>query len=320
MVTKPKVAVLLGGRSSEREISLLSGEQVYQALLAKGYSAVKIEVDENIAENLKKKKIDVAFIALHGKWGEDGTIQGLLELLDIPYTGSGVLASSLALNKLFAKRVFFQLGIPTPRFADIDRDEWRKDSVSAIFRLAEQFGWPIVVKPIAQGSSVGVSIARNDLELRQALAIAFEYDPVALVEEYIEGREIQVGIVGNKHPEPLPPIEIMPKKDFFDFEAKYTPGMAEEITPAPVTLEQTKLLQSWAVKAYQALDCRGFARVDMFLRGEDEAFVLEINTIPGLTANSLFPKEALAAGIEFPDLIEKLVQLALEKAEEGRKR
>lgn len=313
MTAKPKVAVLMGGRSEEREISLQSGEQVFQALLARDYPATKIDVDEHLAENLKKEKADIAFVALHGKFGEDGTVQGLLELLDIPYTGSGVLASALALNKLFTKRIFLQEGIPTPRFKDIGRKEWSKDSVAIIFGLAERFGWPIAIKPVAQGSSVGVSIVRDEMEMRQGFEIAFTYDHVALAEEYIEGREIQVGVIGNEELQPLPPIEIVSKNDFFDFEAKYTPGMAEEITPAPVTTEQTGLLQKWAVKAYQALGCRGFARVDMFLRGKDEVFVSEINTIPGLTANSLFPKEAKAAGIEFPDLIEKIVQLTLEK-------
>jgi D-alanine-D-alanine ligase len=313
MVGKPKVAVLMGGRSAEREISLLSGEQVFQALLAKVYPAVKIEVDENVAESLKKAKADVVFVALHGKFGEDGTVQGLLELLDIPYTGSGVLSSALALNKLFSKRLFLEQNVPTARFKDIHLSEWQKDQVAIVFGLTERFGWPVVIKPLAQGSSVGVSIAQSELEMRQGFEAAFAYDDVALVEEYIDGREIQVGVIGNKEPQPLPPIEIVSKKDFFDFEAKYTPGMAEEITPAPVSEKQTKLLQQWAVKAYQVLDCRGFARVDMFLRGENEVFVSEINTIPGLTANSLFPKEAQAAGIEFPDLIEKIVLLALEK-------
>ncbi|MDP3013419.1 MAG: D-alanine--D-alanine ligase [Candidatus Subteraquimicrobiales bacterium] len=309
---KPKVAVLMGGSSSERKISLLSGEEVYKNLLIRGYSAKKIDLDEDIAEKIKAEKPEVVFIALHGRLGEDGAVQGLLEVLGIPYTGSGVLASALCLNKLFSKRIFVKENIPTPPFFPLEKRDWQKDK-SSTDEIVKGLRLPLVVKPVAQGSSVGVSLVKEEKEISSALEAAFSYDETALLEEYVDGREIQCGIIGNKDPIALPLIEIVSHKQFFDYEAKYTPGLAEEITPAPLSKEETQEGQELAVRAYKALGCAGFARVDMFFNPTRGFSVSEINTIPGLTANSLLPKEAKAAGIEFPDLIERIVQYALEQ-------
>jgi len=308
-----KVVVLLGGRSSEREISLLTGEEVYKALLQKGYRAAKVDLDENVVENLRREAPDAVFIALHGKYGEDGAVQGMLEVLGIPYTGSGILASALCLNKLFSKRIFLNEGIPTPSFALVREDEWEENEGQARSRIAKTFSLPVVVKPIAQGSSVGVSIVQEEKDLAGALEVAFSYDEGALVEEYVDGREIQCGVLGNENPIALPLVEIVSQKQFFDYEAKYTPGLAEEITPAPLSPEESRAGQEMGLRAYKSLGCAGLARVDMFLSPDRGFLVSEINTIPGLTKDSLFPKEAKAAGIEFPQLISRIVELALER-------
>ncbi len=310
MISK-KVVVLVGGYSTEKEISFLSGEAVSEALLAKGHKVFQVELDQRIVDNLRKIKPDIVFIALHGRPGEDGTIQGLLELLGIPYTGSGVLASALCLNKLFSKKIFLQEKIPIPSFIAVEEGDWKQNSFFLSSKITKELGLPVVIKPVAQGSSVGVSIAQNQDEIDKSFKVAFQYDDIALAEEYIEGREVQCGILGNKDPYPLPLVEIIPKKKFFDYEAKYTPGLAEEITPAPLSDEKTREIKKLALRAYRALGCRGFARVDMFLRGE-KILVSEVNSIPGLTKNSLFPKEARAAGIEFPDLVEKIIELGME--------
>lgn len=305
------VVVLAGGESSEREVSLASGEQVYQALRNQGHRAHLLDLDKNVWEKLKDLKPGLVFIALHGSPGEDGKIQALLEVLGIPYTGSGVLASALAMNKLYSKRLFSQAGLPVLSYEVVERNNWL-GKIQKIEEKVEGWGEKCVVKPVAEGSSVGVTIAKSQHELEGALEKAFGFGQVALVEKYLKAREIQVGILGNEQLMPLPPIEIVAKKEFFDYEAKYTPGLAEEITPAPLSETETKEAQDLAVKAYECLGCRGFARVDMFYDSQ-KFYVSEINTIPGLTANSLFPKEAQAAGISFPELVVKIVNLALEE-------
>ncbi len=305
------VVVLAGGDSSEREVSLASGEQVYQALVGQGYQAHLLDLDKNVWEKLKELKPGVVFIALHGSPGEDGKVQALLEVLKIPYTGSGVLASALAMNKLYSKQLFSAVGLPILPYEVVERSDWPK-KLQKIEEKIESWGGKCVVKPATEGSSVGVTVVKSKLELESAFENAFKFGQTALVEKYFKAREIQVGILGNKKLTPLPPIEIVAKKEFFDYEAKYTPGLAEEIAPAPLSEAETKEAQGLAVKAYECLGCRGFARVDMFY-GSQKFFVSEINTIPGLTANSLFPKEAKAAGISFPELVVQIVNLALEE-------
>jgi len=309
---KRKIVVLVGGPSSEASVSRQSGREVTKALASLGHKVFSLELDTNLVENLKKIRPEVVFIALHGCPGEDGTVQGVLELLGIPYTGSGVLSSALALDKLASRKIFQAEGLKTARFCAFSCRDWQKESKELIKKI-QLLGYPVVVKPVRQGSSVGVSLVREESGLLPALERAFQYDPIVIVEERIKGREIQVGIVGNEELLPLPPIEIVPLKDFFDYEAKYTPGLAKEITPAPISEKQTQEAQTLALKAYRALGCRGFARVDMFLTDNDKFLVSEVNTIPGLTANSLFPKEAQAAGISFPELCQRLIDLALEE-------
>ena len=315
-MTLKKVVVLAGGPSSEREVSLESGREVLKALSLLGYKAVLIDLDASVVERLKEENPDIVFIALHGRPGEDGSVQGLLELLNIPYTGSGVLSSALAMNKLFTKRIFASVGLPIVPYITFSLKDWIAEK-EKVWQEVEKIGFPNVVKPVAQGSSVGVSIVEREGDLESAVEEALKFDGEIILEKYVSGREIQVGILGNKELQALPPIEIRPKKKFFDYEAKYTPGLAEEITPAPLSGEETREAQELAKRAYKALGCEGFGRVDMFLT-EEKFYISEINTIPGLTANSLFPKEARAAGMDFPQLVEKILKLGLERFSEER--
>jgi|Deesub1362A_J573_1020465.scaffolds.fasta_scaffold00446_15 D-alanine-D-alanine ligase len=307
-----RIVVLAGGPSSEREVSLESGKEVLKALISLGYEAELLDLDNFFVEKIKEKKPDIVFIALHGKPGEDGTVQGILEVLEIPYTGSGVLASALAINKLFTKKIFISSNLPVLPFLCFSREEWKSSSEEVLEKAKTSLGTPLVVKPVSQGSSVGVSIVEEENLLPESIEIALKYDEMFILEKFVKGREIQVGVLGNEDPFPLPPIEIRSKKKFFDYEAKYTPGLAEEITPAPIDEKKTERAQKLALKAYKALGCEGFARVDMFLVGE-RFYLSEVNTIPGLTANSLLPKEARAAGIDFPQLVEKILDFAWEK-------
>lgn len=307
-----KIVVLAGGPSSEREVSLASGREVLKALISLGYEAELLDLDDFFVEKIKEKRPDIVFIALHGKPGEDGTVQGILEILGIPYTGSGVLASALAMNKFFTKRIFMSSNLPVLPFLCFSQEEWRVSSEEILKKAKSNLGLPLVVKPVSQGSSVGVSIVEGEGLLSEAVGRALKYDEMFILEKFVKGKEIQVGVLGNENPFPLPPIEIRSKKKFFDYEAKYTPGLAEEITPAPIDREKTEKAQKLALKAYQALGCEGFARVDMFLAGE-EFYLSEVNTIPGLTANSLLPKEARAAGIDFPELVERILDFAWER-------
>ncbi len=309
---KRRIVVLVGGPSSEADISRQSGSEVAKALASLGHQVSSLELDNNLVENLKKIQPEVVFVALHGRPGEDGTVQGVLELLDLPYTGSGVLSSALAIDKLISKKIFRAEGLEIADYLVFSEVEWQKEPAKLKKEISD-FGYPVVVKPVGQGSSVGVTLVKKGETLPEALAKAFFYDRVVIVEEWVDGREIQVGVLGNDEPFALPPIEIISKKEFFDFDAKYTPGLAEEITPAPISSQLSEMAQKAAVKAYQALGCRGFARVDMFLTKNDKFLISEINTIPGLTANSLFPKEAKVAGINFPELCQKLIDLAFEE-------
>lgn len=299
------IAVLSGGLSSERDVSIQSGKQVTRSLKRLGFSVIEIDVGRDVADKLKDANPDLAFMALHGSFGEDGTIQGLLEILGIKYTGSGVLASAIGIDKCMSKKIFITEGLPTPRFIELENHD---NDLSEV----ENFGLPLVVKPNCQGSSVGISVVRDKANLKNAINEAFNVDTKILVEEFIEGREIQCGILGNDKPVALEPIEIVSKNDFFDFEAKYDPSLADEIVPAPITNEEKSLIQEYALRAYKAIGCKGFSRIDTFLKCDGSVFVSEVNTIPGLTENSLFPKEAKASGYSFDEMIQKIVDLALE--------
>ncbi|HEB13995.1 MAG TPA: D-alanine--D-alanine ligase [candidate division WWE3 bacterium] len=300
---RKKIAVLMGGPSPEYEVSISSGNNVVENLdgIRFEVSPVVIGKDGSFPFPLEQlSKFDVAFLALHGPFGEDGTIQAILEQIGLPYTGSAVAASRLGMDKIASKMLFRMKGIPTPEFRVVD-------SVDELANTAQLYGYPLVVKPSNQGSSVGVSIVRDPSTLVAAFTSASQFGPV-IAEKYIKGREIQAGILGD---EPLPLIEILPKKDFFDYEAKYNSDLAEEIVPAPLDKKTTEEIQKLGLRAFRALACRGLGRVDLFLQDDGEIFVFEVNTIPGLTKNSLFPKEAAAAGITFPALLERIIDLAL---------
>lgn len=256
--------------------------------------------------------IDVVFLALHGKYGEDGTIQGFLELTGTPYTGSGVLASALAMDKVVAKRLLEAVGIPVPRGVHVARGESAREGASILARA--QALCPAVVKPSKQGSSVGMSLVDRPEQMAAAVRLALEHDDEALVEERIFGTEITVGVLGRTAGlglEALPVVEIVPRREFFDYQAKYDPDQCEEICPARISDEATRAAQALALRAHRALSCRGYSRTDMIL-GPRGPVVLEVNTLPGMTMNSLLPKAAAAAGIPFGELLDRIVSLALE--------
>lgn len=296
-----KIAVLMGGWSAEREISLLTGKAVLQALKEEKLNAIGIDVDKNIVENLKKYKIDFVFLALHGPIGEDGRIQGLLEILDMPYTGSGPLASALAMNKIYAKRIFSQAGIPTPFWATIDRLQITD------YRL-QGLKYPVVVKPAAQGSAIGVSVVRKKEEISSAIKKAKKLDKEVLIEEYIPGKEVTVGILGEKT---LPIIEIVPKSKFYDYQAKYALGGSEHLIPARLEKKVAKKTAQVALQAHRVLGCRAYSRVDLRVDRRGKPWVLEINTIPGMTKVSLLPDAARAVGISFNELVLKIIEYSL---------
>lgn len=288
-----RIGVLMGGISEEREISLRTGTAILKALLEKGYKAVAIDAGRDVAGVLVKKKIDVAFLALHGRYGEDGCIQGLLEVMAIPYTGSGVKASALAMDKTAAKKVMLYHGISTPASCIYDEGATLKFKV------------PLVVKPACQGSAIGVSIVNKESGIKSALKEASRFGGPVLIEKYIKGRELTVSILDGKV---LPTIEIRPRKGFYDYTAKYTKGMTEFVVPARMAKATEKRVAREACKAYDALGCAGAARVDVMLDSRGTPFVLEVNTIPGMTELSLFPRAAEAAGLDYATLVEEMLK------------
>ena len=302
----------MGGRSAERDISLLTGEQIYRALLAKEHEAFKVDLDENVTEELLRLRPDVVFIALHGRFGEDGTVQGLLEILGLPYTGSGVMASAIGINKAMSKRLFQSAGVATPPYVLFCAHEYAKDSAEILAKSLDTIGTPCVVKPVSEGSTIGMSLVRREEDLIEAVERALEHDTEVMVEKLVEGIEITVGVLGND-PVALPTLEIETDTDFFDYETKYTAGMSRHIIPARLPEEEQRRAQEAAVRAHNALGCRGFSRVDIIVDTDGTPHVLEINTIPGMTSLSLFPDAARAAGYEFTELISYLVEQALER-------
>ncbi len=301
------LVVLYGGLSAERPVSLRSGAAVAQALTEAGYRVTLLDVDRTIAARLAAAQPDAVFLALHGRMGEDGTIQGLLEYLAIPYSGSGVLASALALDKLRSKQVFTAAGIPTPPWLVAERGG----------PVPAPASYPVVVKPILEGSSIGMSLVRSAAELPAALERAFACDATLLLEEYQAGREITVSIIGNRRLRALPAVEVVPDSGFFDYEAKYTKGKTQYIVPARLTDDEAAAAAAVAQAAYRALGCRGLARVDVIVRAGNRPTVLEVNTLPGMTATSLVPKAAAAAGITFAQLLEDVLVLALQGDDDG---
>ncbi|HYA40206.1 MAG TPA: D-alanine--D-alanine ligase [Syntrophobacteraceae bacterium] len=307
---KLRIALLSGGKSAERAVSLQSGEQVFRALDKSRYEILRYDPATDLPLLVNEaKSIDVALIILHGRQGEDGTIQGLLDSLDIPYQGSGVLGSAIAMNKIVSKQLYVQAGLPTPPFIVAGRSNPSQVSV-----VVEELGLPVVVKPEHEGSSIGLTIVREQKDLQSALDKAWGFDRRCVVEKYIKGIEITAGVLGNEDLLALPVIEICPGEgyEYFDYEAKYLPGATKEICPARISEELTERSQQYARRAHKALHCKGYSRTDMILSGED-LYVLETNTIPGMTATSLFPQAAAKAGIEFPQLLDRLIELAMER-------
>jgi D-alanine-D-alanine ligase len=306
---KKTIALLSGGISSEREVSLNSGKQVFQALDKEKYDVRTYDPSSDLPKLIADAdQIDAALIILHGPYGEDGTVQGLLELLDIPYQGAGVLGSALAMNKIAAKQLYEKAGIPVPPYVVLQPDDPIEPGP-----LAYRLGLPMVIKPASGGSSIGMTIVSSADEIDQALVKAFEQDRLVLAEAYIKGVEITGGVLGNTVLQALPLIEIIPGQghEFFDYEAKYVAGVTEEICPARIDPNLTEKAQSCAKMAHQALFCKGYSRTDMILR-DQELFVLETNTIPGMTPTSLFPQAAQAAGISFSELLDRLIEFGIQ--------
>jgi len=305
-----RIGVLMGGPSTERKISLKSGKAIAESLKELRMDVVAIDIkSDKIKENLeliKSKRIDCAFIALHGQFGEDGQIQGILDILAISYTGSGKLASQLAMDKLACRKILQVYGLAVPRYKSLNNISYGANSISD-----RNFTYPIVVKPVSQGSSIGLSIVGKREDLKRAIERALKVDKEVLVEEYIKGREVTVGILNGS---PLPIVEIVPKRDFFDYQAKYTPGMTDYVVPARIEGGVAQRIQSQALEAHRLLGCRGYSRVDIILSQDNTPFILEINTTPGFTRTSLFPKAAKVNGVEFTQLCLELVRLAYEKA------
>ena len=293
-----KVAVLFGGKSAEREVSLKSGTMVLAALKKKGVDAHAFDPAEKDIETLGREKFDRAFIALHGRFGEDGTIQGILEWLGIPYTGSGVLASALAMDKLRTKRIWHAEKLPTPPWELLGKD--------TNFRVtARRLGLPIMVKPANEGSSIGMSKVRAAGDLEEAYALAVNYDPAVLAEKFIEGTELTGAVLGD---EALPLIKLETPRDFYDYEAKYLANDTRYIIPAGLTARKEEELRALCLEAFRALGCRGWGRVDLMLDKRGRPFLLEVNTSPGMTDHSLVPMAARAVGLSYEDLCIRILE------------
>ena len=310
VLVRGRIGVLMGGPSSEREISLLSGKAVFEALKAAGLDVVAIDITTDDADIDKSligaENIDCAFLALHGRFGEDGTIQKILEDMRLPYTGSGVLASQLAMDKVASHRLFQDNGLNVPKYAVASKNTYSGE------RLDELFSYPIVVKPVTGGSSIGLSIVYKKEDFIKAMDLAFTYDGRAMVEEYVLGRELTVGVLEEKA---LPVIEIIPKNEFFDFEAKYQSGLTEYVVPAKLDSATAAKVQETGLAAHKLLGCWGCSRTDIILTPAGLPYILEVNTIPGMTATSLLPKAARNVGIDFTQLCLTLIKLAYEKTD-----
>lgn len=345
MNKKLKVVVLMGGKSSEHEISILSGQQIVRNIDVNKYDVLPVVISKDgskwqltsreeilklenpiklkgtpkdismASQNVEPKSmsgsdnpIDVVFIAMHGPFGEDGVVQGILEAAGLIYTGSGVMASAIGMDKPMFRKVMKAYKLPIPKYVVVDKNDTYEYIHKSLGKL------PYFVKPVDQGSSVGSSIVKKKSELKKALNLSFKYSDLSLVDEYINGLEVTCGVLGNKNPEALPVTEIHPLKNkFFDYESKYTESGATEITPARISEALTNQVKKMAIDVYNAIGCKGFARVDFILKDNKKPIILEINTIPGLTPASLLPKSAASAGIEYGALIDKIINYAIEK-------
>ncbi len=344
---KTNLAVIMGGRTAEHEISLATGEMIINQLNREKYNLKPVIIDRGgrwyvewgylrkrgwsyndllkkkttslsvgeAIERILKDRVGLVFIAIHGPCGEDGTIQGMMEILDIPYTGSDVCSSALAMDKIKAKEIYGYHKIPTPKHIVIEARDWKRTSRKLLSTIKREIGYPCVVKPVRLGSSVGSSICKNGAELQRRILFSFRYDDRALVEAFIDGREITCAVLdtpGGKPPTALPPTEIVPRtSSYFDYYAKYTPGATAEITPAPIGKALTERAQKLALKAHRILGCSAMSRTDMMMMG-NRFYTLETNTIPGMTGTSLLPQAAKARGLSFPELLDRIIKVALE--------
>jgi D-alanine-D-alanine ligase len=315
-VTKLRVAVLYGGRTGEHEVSLRSAESIVAAMDPERYEVRRIFITKEgrwepqaiTPEPGRNPGIDVVFPVLHGTFGEDGTVQGLLELADLPYVGAGVLASSVSMDKEVMKRLMVERGLPVVEYLVVRRGQFRSEDVCG------RLPFPVFVKPANLGSSVGVSKAKNCEELLAALELAAQFDRKILIERGIKGREFECSVMGNEDPLAAVPCEVFPSREFYDYEDKYLLNAAETVVPANLTAEQTAEVRRLAVECYRAVDCEGMARVDFLMdEAKGKFFINEINTIPGFTSISMFPKMWEAAGVSYPELIDRLIALAMER-------
>lgn len=305
-----KIAVLYGGASAEREVSISSGKGIMEALKKQGHEVIGVDFHpDRLDEVIALKGVDFVYIGLHGRFGEDGRIQGILDMLEIPYVGSGVLGSALAMDKARAKVFFKKAGIRVAKEKVIEKFAYNDEQITL------DFSYPVVIKPNQEGSTIGLTVANNDEELHAGIQEAFRYDRTILIEEFIKGREVTVAVMGEAGKEQaLPVVEIIPKNAYYDYESKYSPGMSEHICPAQLDEKVTAYLQKNAVLAHQALGCEVYSRVDFIVPHDGtDPVILEVNTLPGMTPTSLFPDAARAIGLSYEKMIEKLVELSLKK-------
>jgi D-alanine-D-alanine ligase len=325
-ITKKRIGVLMGGLSSERDVSVRSGLAIYQSLQERGYNAVPVDVNRDIVGVLKKEKVKLAFLALHGGTGENGAMQGMLEVLGIPHTGSGVLASALAMDKEMSKKIFSYHGLPVAPFIVVtkqkgvqkrrtkDAPENGTPDMSGAYTFPAvprpPFDLPWVVKPVAEGSSIGVSIIKEEGELRPCLEKTFPLGERVIIEQFIKGRELHIGILGDRV---LGGVEVRPSLEFYNYEAKYTSGLTEYIIPPEVDDSTLDTVKTMALRAHMTLSCSGASRVDFIADDTGRPYILEVNTLPGMTTTSLLPKIAKSAGLDFHDLVEEIIRIAFKE-------
>jgi D-alanine-D-alanine ligase len=306
---RKRIGVLMGGWSGERPVSLRSGQNVLAALKRQGLTAVGVDVGRDVAQVLVRQKIQAAFVILHGPFGEDGTIQGMLEMMGIPYTGSGVLASALAMHKGYSKKIFQESGIPTPNFCWVGQDQEQKIDAP---HCLEMLGLPVVLKPAAEGSSLGVSIAKTPEQAEKGVKSLLRKYGEAIVERYVPGMAVTTGVLGTgDKARALPVLELVSKNEFYDYQAKYTPGLTEFHVPARLPGAVYRKVQETAVLAHRVLGCRGWSRVDAIVDRAGTPFVLEVNTLPGMTNLSDLPAEAQAEDMSYDQLVLEILDSAL---------
>ncbi len=307
-IKSKKICVLMGGRSGEREVSLRSGKRVFESLKTQGFNVISMDLEDDLVSRLKGKKVDIVYNILHGRFGEDGTVQGLLEMANIPYTGSKVLASALAMNKLASKRVFDAVGIPTPRYLEVSA---LNDVKKEADRIQKVFPFPLVLKPTSEGSSLGVTLIKERDKFGEILEKTVAEFKDVFVEEYIRGKEVTVGILGkDRELQALPILELVPKNEFYDYHAKYTAGMTDFVLPARLSKPLYQHTQEVALAAHRALGCYGVSRVDIIVGNDHIPYVHDVNTIPGMTDRSDLPAEAAHAGISFDELVVRVLESA----------